>query len=186
MSATDALTALRLPGRWARLLARMKGPAIAAGLLLALNTLLYAGWRYPAAQALTAQRADNQAIRLQLQERLLYQQAQRDIEALAARFPSKKTLPQTIGRVSQLGRRTGVELPEMNFQPLETASPQWTRVDLQFNARGSYAGVRRFLAALEGVDEPYVIQSIVLDKEGQTGQIIARLVVSVYAREASP
>jgi hypothetical protein len=72
----------------------------------------------------------------------------------------------------------------MNFQLLETASPQWTRVDLQFNARGTYAGVRRFLAALEGVDEPYVIQSIVLDKEGQTGQIIARLVVSIYAWEA--
>lgn len=186
MPVTDALKhwglgALILPERWSRSVARMRGAALAAGLLLLVNGVLYAGWFYPTSQALAIQRGESHKVRQQLQELFLYQRAKQDLDAM--KLPSKKELPQAIGRVSTLGRRTGVAIPDMDFQPAQTASPQWAKVHLQFSARGTYAGVRRFVAALEGAEEPFAIESISLDKEGQTGQVVARLVVSIYAMD---
>ena len=152
-------------------------------LLAGLQAALYVWWIYPASAALSAQKVKSQEIRRHLQELFLYQNAKRDLDELARRIPSTKSLPQTIGQISLFGRQAGVVIPGMKFQPAQTASPKWTKMMLQFDARGPYAGVRRFLAALEGAAEPFVIESITLEKEARTGQVVAKLVVGVYARD---
>lgn len=188
MSATDvlkpssALTSVS-SARWWRLAAWFKGPLVLIVLLAGLQAGLYAWWIYPTSLALSAQEAKSQEIRRRMQELFLYQNAKRDLDDLTRRFPSTKSLPQTIGRISSLGQQVGVVIPEMKFQPAQTASPKWSKVALQFEVRGPYAGVRRLLAALEGSIEPFVIESITLEKDGRSGQVIMRLVVGVYARD---
>ncbi len=169
-----------VPERWTRSIARLRGPLITVGLLLGANLLAYGLWAYPTNTALQAQVAKSQAVRGQLQELLAARTAIQDLVAVA---PAKKDLPQAIARVSALGRRTGVAMPDMSFQPDETASPSWARIQLQFNARGTYANVRRFMAAIEGADEPFVIESMVLNKDGEGGQVTGRFVLSLYTRD---
>jgi len=188
MPATDVLktppvSALGGLGRWRRWAAWLKGPLLFIAVLAGLQVGLYAWWIHPMTTALSAQEAQSQEVRRRLQELFLYQNAKRDLDALTQRFPTKKELPQTIGRISALGQRAGVSIPEMNFQPAKTASPKWAKVTLQFTARGPYAGVRRLLAELEGAVEPFVIESIALEKDKRSGGIVAKLVVGLYARD---
>jgi len=188
MPATDvlkppAVAALIDSGRWKRRLAWLKGPLLVIGVLAGLQLGLYAWWIHPMSAALSAQETKSQEARRRLQELFLYQNAKRDLDALTQRFPSQKELPQTIGRISTLGQRAGVSIPEMNFQPAQTASPKWTKVTLQFTAHGPYAGVRKLVAALEGAVEPFVIEAIDLEKDTRTDGVTAKLVVGVYARD---
>ncbi|MBI3621363.1 MAG: hypothetical protein HY208_04170 [Nitrospirae bacterium] len=188
MSATDALkpatpAVLAAPGLWGGRLAGFKGPLLVIMLLLGLQAALYLWWMAPTSAALAAQEIRSREIRTQIQALFLYQDQHRRLDALTKRFPSKKLLPKTIGRLSSIGQRVGVAIPEMNFVPAKIASPNWAKVILQFNARGSYASVRRLLAALEGGAEPFVIESIDLQKDRLSGQVIAKLSVGVYARD---
>jgi Tfp pilus assembly protein PilO len=188
MSATDAIkppsaTAPIDLVRWKRRAAGLKGPLLLIVVLAGLQMGIYTWWIHPMSVALSAQEAQSQKVRQRLQELFLYQNAKRDLNALTLHFPSKKELPQTIGRISTLGKQVGVMIPEMNFHPVKTASPQWTKVTLQFNANGPYAGVRKLVAALEGATEPFVIEAIDLEKAKRSGGITAKLVVSVYARD---
>jgi Tfp pilus assembly protein PilO len=188
MSITDTLkppsvAALIESGRWKRRAAWLKGPLLLIAVLAGLQLGLYVWWIHPMSAALSAQEAKSQEVRRQLQELFFYQNAKRDLNSLTQRFPSKKELPQTIGRISTLGQRAGVLIPEMNFKPAKTASPKWTKVTLQFNANGPYAGVRKLVAALEDAAEPFVIESIDLEKAKRKGGVTAMLVVSVYARD---
>jgi hypothetical protein len=188
MSATDTLkpattTALAVPEQWGRRMAWLKGPLILILLLVGLQAGLYVWWMAPTAAALSAQQARSREVRTQIQLLFFYQDQHHRLDALTKRFPSKKSLPKTIGRISSLGQRAGVSIPEMNFHPATIASSKWAKVILQFNARGSYASVRRLLAALEGGTEPFVIESIGLGKDERTGQVAAKLAVGVYARD---
>lgn len=188
MSTTDALKPPSVAvfidsNRWRRWSAWLKGPLLLIAVLAGLQVGFYAWWIHPLSVALSAQEAQSQEARRRLQELFLYQNAKRDLDALTQGFPSKKELPETIGRISTLARRTGLKIPEMNFQPVQTASPKWTKVTLQFNAHGSYAGVRKFVAAVEGAVDPFVIESINLERDKRTGGVTAKLVVGVYARD---
>lgn len=188
MSVTDALKpaasmASAASGQWGRWIAWFRVPLVLIGLLISLQVVLYAWWVYPITTALSGQEAHSQEIRRQVQALFLYQDQHRRLDALTRRFPSKKALPQTIGRISALGQRAGVSIPGMNFQPAQTASPKWAKVTLQFDAHGPYAGVRRLVAELEGATEPFVLESLNMEKDKQTGQVVARLVVGVYARD---
>jgi len=188
MSVTDTLKSttpavLAAPGQWGRRLAWLKGPLILIILLLGLETAMYLSWIAPTSAALSAQEARSAQVRTQIQALFLYQDQHHRLDALTKRFPSKKLLPKTIGRISAIGQQAGVLIPEMNFQPAKIASPKWAKVILQFSARGPYASVRRLLAALEGGTEPFVIESIGLDKDQQSGQVIAKLAVGIYARD---
>jgi len=185
MSSIDAVKQLSLarvgvPEPWGRSVVRLQRPLVAAGLLLVVALLLYGVWLLPLMNAVRAQEAQSHAARQQLQELFLHQQAEED---LADVVPSKKELPQVIGRVSALGRRAGVSIPGMAIQPVQTASPQWAKVNLQFIAHGTYGSVRRFLAALEGADEPFVVESLSLAKDRQSDQIVAPFTITVYARD---
>jgi hypothetical protein len=179
--ATQAMAAV--PGQWGRRLTWLRGPLSLVILMIGLQAALYLWWMAPISAALSAQEARSGQIRTQIQALFLYEDQHRRLDLLTKRFPSKKLLPKAIGRISSIGQRVGVAIPEMNFQPAKIASPNWAKVILQFNARGSYASVRRLLAALESGTEPFVIESIGLDKDQQSGQVIARLVVGVYARD---
>jgi len=152
-------------------------------LLAGLQAGLYAAWITPTSAALSAQEARSREVRGQIQALLFYQEQRHRLASLTRQFPSQKLLPKAIGRISSLGRQAGVTIPEMSFQPAKIASPKWAKVDLQFNARGSYRDIRRFLAELEGAAEPFVIESIGLNKDERTGQVVAKLVVGVYARD---
>jgi Tfp pilus assembly protein PilO len=188
MFITDALKSTSASGliasvRWKRRAAWLKTPLLLIAVLAGLQLGLYTWWIHPLSAALSAQEARSQDIRQRLQELFLYQNAKRDLNSLTQRFPSKKELPQTIGRISTLGQQAGMVIPEMNFQPAKTDSPQWTKITLQFTANGPYAGVRKLVAALEGAAEPFVIESFNLAKAKRPGDVTARLVVSVYARD---
>jgi Tfp pilus assembly protein PilO len=188
MPATDALkpppvAALVDSGRWRRRAVWLRGPLLLIGVLSVTLAGLYVWWIHPLSEALSAQEAQSQEDRRRLQELFLYQNAKRDLDALTQRFPSKKELPQAIGQISTLGHRAGVSIPEMNFQPAATASSKWSKVTLQFTARGSYAGIRRFVAAVEGAVEPFVIESMDLKKDKRSGGVEAKLIVGLYARD---
>lgn len=188
MSTTDALKSPSVAvfvdsNRWKRWSAWLKPPLLLIAVLAGLQLGLYASWIHPLSMTLSVQEAQSQDARRRLQELFLYQNAKRDLDALTQRFPSKKELSETIGRISTLGQRAGVVIPEMNFQPAQTASSKWTKVTLQFNAHGPYAGIRKFVAAVEGAVEPFVIESIDLERDKRTGGVTAKLVVSVYARD---
>jgi Tfp pilus assembly protein PilO len=188
MSTTDTLKTPSVAGfidsnRWRRWSAWLKGPLIVIAVLAGLQLGIYIWWIHPLSAALSVQESQSQEARRRLQELFLYQNAKRDLDALTQKFPSKKELPETIGRISTLGQRAGVSIPEMNFQPVQTASPKWTKVTLQFNARGPYAGIRKFVAAVEGSDDPFVIESLNLERDKRTGGVTAKLVVSVFARD---
>lgn len=188
MSVTEALkppsaSALIGSGRWKRRVAWLRVPLFLIAVLAGLQMGTYTWWIHPMSAALSAQETKSQEVRRHLHELFLYQNAKRDLNALTQRFPSKKELPQTIGRISTLGEKAGVSIPEMNFKPAKTASPKWTKVTLQFNANGPYKGVRKLVAALEDAEEPFVIDSINVEKAKRAGGVTAKLVVSVYARD---
>jgi Tfp pilus assembly protein PilO len=153
---------------------------MAAGLPLLACLLLYGLWLLPVMHALQEQEARSQAARQQFEELMRHQQAERE---LAEVVPSKTELPQAIGRITVLGRRAGLSIPELSIQPTQAASPQWAKVTLQFAAQGPYAGVRRFLAAIERADEPYVIESFSLAKDRESDSVVAQFILSIYARE---
>ncbi len=185
MSATETFRQTAVITGWACAgpAKRLKGTAMTTGLLLLINVVLYGGGVRPVVQAVTVRQEESQATRQELQQLFLYQRAKQELDALYQQLPARRDLAETIGRVSSMGRRVGVSIPEMNFQPEQTASEQWAKINLQFNASGRYANIRKFLAAIEGSDEPFVIESISLQKEGRRGRVVARLTVGIYARE---
>ena len=171
-----------MPDEWVRIVRRAKGPLSLALALLLLTAILYGVWIRPLTQAIAAQVSRNQATQAAEEELVLAERAKRELAAMAL---SKNDLPQAINRVSVLGRRDGVVIPETNFQPATTASPHWSKVALQFMARGSYANLRKFLAALEAPDEPFIVESVSLEKNHQDTGLIGRFVVLIYARDSS-
>ncbi len=176
------LTSLMARGVWMGPAKRVKGAFMTTSLLLLLVFVLYGGWIRPTLRAVAARQEESQAIRRELHQLFLYQRARHDLETLSRQLPLRKDLAGTISHLSTVGRGMGVSIPEMNFQPDQTTSSQWEKVNLQFNVSGSYANVRRFLAAIERSNEPFIIESMSLQRDRQADQILVRLVVGIYTR----
>lgn len=92
-------------------------------------------------------------------------------------LPAEADLPALIDRLQQLAGSTGVSLDEVHyefneeFDKLEVPSYR-----LQMNLRADYANMRSFLAAVENLDSPVIINEIVLI-EGTRYALTMRLLV---------
>jgi len=98
-------------------------------------------------------------------------------EETGSLLPAEADLPVMIDRLQQLAGSAGVSLEEVRyefneeFDKLEVPSYR-----LQMNLRADYANMRNFLAAVENLDSPVIINEIVLI-EGARYALTMRLLV---------
>ena len=168
-----------------RSVTRLKGAILVVSICALANLLMYLMWVGPTVRLVAAQQAENQMIRQQLQGLVIYQHEQDVVDRVAQLFSSRTALPETISRVTSMGRRAGVSIPEINFEAGSIKSKQWGKVNLHFNASGRYTKIRRFLALLEASEQLFVIESLTLTKGSNTSTVVAKLVVGVYITEGA-
>ena len=94
-----------------------------------------------------------------------------------ALLPAEADLPALIDRLQQLAGSAGVSLEEVRYE----FSKEFDRLEvpsyrLQMNLRADYANMRNFLAAVENLDSPVMINEIVLI-EGARYALTMRLLV---------
>jgi Tfp pilus assembly protein PilO len=73
-----------------------------------------------------------------------------------------------IRRVTDQARRLELEVPSVKYQPSEVKGDEVMKLTVQMELEGSYAGIRRFLYEVEGLQEPLSIEKVNLTS--QTGQ----------------
>ncbi len=98
-------------------------------------------------------------------------------EETGALLPAEADLPAMIDRLQQLAGATGVFLEEVRYEFNE----EFDRLEvpsyrLQMNLKADYANMRNFLAAVENLDSPVIINEIVLI-EGARYALTMRLLV---------
>lgn len=168
---------------WFRPAMRLRRVIAVAVAVLVLDALLYTAWVQPMVTGIDAQETASQEVRDRLQQLFLLERAKHDLDQIATALPLRKDRATTSSEVSSLARRKGVAIRQINFSQVETPSKQWSKVTLQFSAGGEYAKIRRFLAAIEAAEEPFAVESLSLQRASKSGDVTAKFVVGIYAKE---
>lgn len=106
------------------------------------------------------------------------------VEAFEHRMPRHEELPQLIGDVTQISRRTS--LGKLAWQP-ETAlrrTDQFTELPLQFTFQGDFLNVFDFLSEIEDLPRVTRLQKLdVQARDGTNGQVDVQLTMDIYFSE---
>lgn len=132
---------------------------------------------------------DLQTRNLQLQQELTQQEVflsvYGEVERYRHRIPPPGSILAMIRRVTDQARRLDLEVPSVNYQPTEVKGGELMKLTVQMEVEGSYAGIRRFLYEVEGLQEPLRIEKLNLtsqSKQKRMDRIALRLQLAAFFR----
>lgn len=160
-------------------------------LLLLLNVAFFLLVVLPLRQEVATQGGTLRELQLQhrqLQQALKEQHAflalQQDAERYRHRIPPPGAIVAMIRRVTDQARRLNLEVLSVKYQPLEVKGEELTKLTAQMEVEGSYAGIRRFLYEVEGLQEPFSIEKLNLASQAKEkgDRIALRLQMAAFFR----
>ncbi len=102
------------------------------------------------------------------------------MEQFRNRIPPQGAILAMIRRVTDQAQRLDVYIPSVRYQPREVEGEDLVKLTVQMEVEGRYAGIRRFLYDIEGLQDPLIIEKVVLTSQGPTGRIKLRLQMAAY------
>lgn len=169
-----------------------KNMLIVVGILLLLNAGLYTGLNFylePAVNSVQLKWSDLRrkvAARGHMDVTALYHQGKADLDKLGARLPSKRQFPRVLGDILAAAASNNVTSSNLVYKPELVKDQNLVAYDLTMNVKGSYAGIKSFIADILMIREMVVIDSFMFSQtEATAGNITMNLHLTVFMREAA-
>jgi len=127
----------------------------------------------------------NRQLQQELKQQEVLLSVYREAERYRHRIPPPGSIVAMIRRVTDQARRLDLEVPSVKYEPSEVKGGELTKVTVQMEVEGSYAGIRRFLYEVEGLQEPLSIEKLNLTSQAKDkgmDRIALRLQMAVFFR----
>lgn len=158
-----------------------------AGALLALNLAFFGLAIVPARQALRVHAAAFQdlharmgSLRREQREQELLASLLKGMEQFRNRIPPQGAIPAMIRRVTDQARRLQLHVPSVKYQPGDVSEEELVKLSVQMEVEGRYGAVRRFLYEVEGLQDPMMVERLVLTSQRGIDRLNLRLEMAAY------
>ena len=155
--------------------------------LLLLNLAFFAAVTLPIRRTVRAHaatvrdlQARIQSLRHEQREQQLVAALLKGIEEFRNRIPPQGAILQMIRRVTDQARRLKLHVPSVKYQPGEVPEEELVKLTVQMEVDGTYAAIRRFLYEVEGLQDPLVLEKLVLTSQRGKDRLSLRLEMAVY------
>ncbi len=158
------------------------------GLLAAVNVLALLLLLLPAREERA--RLEDRQLDLQRRQRILQREEQsgqtvaavlRQVDEYGQGFPTRQQAVDLKADLTRLARKLSLEVPSVNYRPVEVKDTGLVKVNVAFGVEGPYPNIRRFLYELEGMRRHLVIERVVLhDARTSTGDLQLQLQLAMY------
>ncbi|MFQ6013737.1 MAG: type 4a pilus biogenesis protein PilO [Thermoplasmata archaeon] len=160
---------------------------IASLILLLVNVAFFVAVVLPARRAALVHAATLESLHTRmrsLRHEQWQQQAlgslQKNMGQFRERIPPQGAILALIRRVTSQAERLGVRVPSVRYQPQEVSGEDFLKLTVQMVVDGPYRGIRRFLYEIEGLQDPLIIEKVVLTSKGEVGRITLQLQMAAY------
>lgn len=155
--------------------------------LLLLNLAFFAAVTLPTRRTVRAHaatvrdlQARIQSLRHEQREQQLVAALLKGMEEFRNRIPPQGAILQMIRRVTDQARRLKLHVPSVKYQPEEVPEEELVKLTVQMEVDGTYAAIRRFLYEVEGLQDPLVLEKLVLTSQRGKDRLSLRLEMAVY------
>ncbi len=155
--------------------------------LLLLNLAFFAAVTLPIRRTVRAHaatvrdlQARMQSLRHEQREQQLVAALLKGMEEFRNRIPPQGAILQMIRRVTDQARRLKLHVPSVKYQPEEVPEEELVKLTVQMEVDGTYAAIRRFLYEVEGLQDPLVLEKLVLTSQRGKDRLSLRLEMAVY------
>lgn len=155
--------------------------------LLLLNVAFFSLAVLPARRAVRAHAATLQDLQVRMRSLRLEQREQKHIAAMRKgmekfrnRIPPQGAILQMIRRITDQARRLQLHVPSVAYQPGEVPEDELVKLTVQMEVEGRYAAIRRFLYEVEGLQDPLMIEKLVLTTQREVDRLTLRLQMAAY------
>jgi Tfp pilus assembly protein PilO len=155
--------------------------------LLLLNLAFFAAVTLPTRRTVRAHaatvrdlQARIQSLRHEQREQQLVAALLKGMEEFRNRIPPQGAILQMIRRVTDQARRLKLHVPSVKYQPEEVPEEKLVKLTVQMEVDGTYAAIRRFLYEVEGLQDPLVLEKLVLTSQRGKDRLSLRLEMAVY------
>jgi hypothetical protein len=158
-----------------------------AGLWLLLNLAFFVAVIMPAWTAIRDQAATAQdlqtrmgSLRREQREHELVNALLTGIEQFRHRIPPQGSILAMTRRLTDQAHRLQLHVPSIKYQPVPVPEEDLVRLAIQLDVEGPYGAIRRFLYELEGLQDPLMIEKLVLTNPRGTERLTLRLQLAAY------
>jgi Tfp pilus assembly protein PilO len=158
-----------------------------AGFFLLLNLAFFVFAILPARRAERAQLAALQVLHARIRVLRLEHRSQQVMHALLGKMeqfrnqiPPQEAILAMVRRVTDEARRLELRIPSIKYQPGDVREDDLVKLTVQMEVAGSYGGVRRFLYEVEGLQDPLMIEKLVLSSQRGANQLTLQLQMAAF------
>lgn len=155
--------------------------------LLLLNVAFFSFAVLPARRTVRAHAATLEALqvrirslRLEQRDQNLVASALKGMEHFRSRIPPQGAILQMIRRITDQARRLNLHIPSVKYQPGEVPEEELVKLTVQMDVEGRYSAIRRFLYEVEGLQDPLLIEKLVLTSQREVDRLTLRLQMAAY------
>jgi Tfp pilus assembly protein PilO len=102
------------------------------------------------------------------------------MEQFRNQIPPHGAILQMVRRVTDLARKLRLSVPSIKYEPDEVTEEALVKLTVQMEVGGKYAAIRRFLYEIEGLQDPLVIEKLVLTSRRGMDRLSLRLAIAAY------
>ncbi len=95
-------------------------------------------------------------------------------------IPPHGAILQMIRRVTDLARKLRLSVPSVKYDPVEVTEEARVKLTVQMEVGGKYPAIRRFLYEVEGLQDPLLIEKLVLTSQQSMNRLSLRLKIAAY------
>ncbi|MFQ5961435.1 MAG: type 4a pilus biogenesis protein PilO [Candidatus Methylomirabilales bacterium] len=161
-------------------------PYVAAFLLL-LNVAFFFFAIIPAQRAERAHAATLQVLHARMRVLRLEHRSQQVMQALLKKMeqfrnqiPPQGAILAMVRRATDEARRLKLHVPSVRYEPGDVAEDELVKLTVQMEVEGRYAAIRRFLYEVEGLQDPLMIERLVLSSQRGANQLTLRLQLAAF------
>ncbi len=165
---------------------RHRLPLLALALLL-LNVAFFFLAVLPSRQAVQVHAATVQELQARMRSLRQEERQQQLLESLVkrmdqfrTRIPPHGAILQMVRRVTDQARKLRLAVPSVKYQPEEVTEEELVKLTVQMDVQGEYPAIRRFLYEVEGLQDPLVIEKLILTSRAKTNRLSLRLEMAAY------
>lgn len=85
-----------------------------------------------------------------------------------------------VRRVTDLARKLRLSVPSIKYEPDEVTEEALVKLTVQMEVGGTYPAIRRFLYEIEGLQDPLLIEKLVLTSQRRMNRLSLRLEIAAY------
>jgi Tfp pilus assembly protein PilO len=158
-----------------------------AAFLLLLNLAFFLLAILPARRAARAHAVTLQVLHARMRVLRLEHRSQQVMHALLKKMeqfrdqiPPQGAILAMVRRITDEARRLELHVPSVKYQPGDVAEDELVKLTVQMEVGGRYAAIRRFLYEVEGLQDPLMIEKLVLSSQRGANQLTLQLQLAAY------